>query len=128
MSTEQLFEMLLECRLNNRRSHLTGLLLFCGESFLQILEGPEENVGSIYKKICTDTRHKDVKVLYKKEISTRSFGNWEMSFKRLSNLNMKSIRGFSSFIQEGLSLQQLNEYSEPILEALNEFRDTHSQQ
>ena len=69
MSTEQLFEMLLECRLNNRRNHLTGLLLFCGESFLQILEGPEENVGSIYKKICMDTRHKDFKLLFKKEIS-----------------------------------------------------------
>lgn len=44
----------------NRQSDVTGILLFNGTHFFQLLEGPVENVTAIYEQICRDPRHHNV--------------------------------------------------------------------
>ena len=38
----------------NMQSDVTGILLFNGSHFFQLLEGPEEQVKMIYRAICQD--------------------------------------------------------------------------
>ncbi|MGQ7074015.1 BLUF domain-containing protein, partial [Escherichia sp. SP-MK2] len=40
----------------NMQSDVTGILLFNGSHFFQLLEGPEEQVKMIYRAICQDPR------------------------------------------------------------------------
>ncbi|EPS9604849.1 BLUF domain-containing protein, partial [Escherichia coli] len=44
----------------NMRSDVTGILLFNGSHFFQLLEGPEEQVQMIYRAICQDPRHYNI--------------------------------------------------------------------
>lgn len=42
------------------QSDVTGILLFNGSYFFQLLEGPEEQVKMIYRAICQDPRHYNI--------------------------------------------------------------------
>ena len=41
----------------NREDDITGILLFNGTNFMQVLEGPEAKVRALFDDICEDDRH-----------------------------------------------------------------------
>ena len=53
-------EMVAAANRKNRHSDVTGILLFNGTHFFQLLEGPADNVKEIYELICRDPRHHNV--------------------------------------------------------------------
>lgn len=59
---------------NNNRVNVSGILLFNGTHFFQLLEGSEENVQEIYQHICQDTRHHNLVELLCDHGPTRRFG------------------------------------------------------
>ncbi|MDF7632024.1 BLUF domain-containing protein, partial [Erwiniaceae bacterium L1_55_4] len=62
----------------NARHQVTGILLFNGTHFFQILEGPEDGVLDIYGRICADRRHHNVVELMRDYSPSRRFGNHGM--------------------------------------------------
>lgn len=50
-------------RLNNAARGIGGCLLFDGQRFCQLIEGPEPAVSALWRRIADDTRHRDVAVL-----------------------------------------------------------------
>ncbi len=83
LSDEELLDILKVSRENNSGKDITGLLLYKGGNFMQVLEGPDESVEAIYKKIEADPRHKDLTILSREQISTRQFPAWQMAFQNL---------------------------------------------
>lgn len=71
-------------RRNNRRAGVTGLLLFNGKRFLQLLEGPTGQVEATFARIMSDPRHFAVVKLSQRTIDEREFGDWDMSFERFA--------------------------------------------
>lgn len=71
---------LAKSRRNNARLQIAGGLLFGEGYFLQCLEGDADVVQALYDKIAADTRHRDVTVLAREPIATRSFGAWSMKY------------------------------------------------
>ena len=67
-------------RLNNRRDGLVGVLYFGDGCFFQCLEGAESAIDALYARLQSDTRHKDIKLLSRKTISTLSYSDWAMKF------------------------------------------------
>ena len=67
-------------RRNNDRDDITGCLLFSGNCFGQVLEGRAEVVAAKLKRIATDTRHVDFRLLVERPITTREYGNWSMGY------------------------------------------------
>ncbi len=59
----------------NQQSNITGILLFNGTHFFQLLEGPVEHVSAIYEQICNDPRHHNVVELMRDHGPVRRFGN-----------------------------------------------------
>lgn len=100
LSDEELLEILKVSREKNAAVNITGLLLYKGGNFMQVLEGPDEAVEALYKKIEADPRHKDLIVLSREQISTRQFPAWEMAFQNLDNPAIKNEPGFSQFLQD----------------------------
>jgi hypothetical protein len=72
---------------NNADVSVTGLLLYSGGHFLQILEGREAVIERLYQKISSDLRHTDVTRLICQRIECRQFENWQMG---LLNLDRES--------------------------------------
>ena len=67
-------DMVTAANLKNRRSDVTGILLFNGRHFFQLLEGPEEQVKEIYRCICNDPRHHNIVELMCDYAPARRFG------------------------------------------------------
>ena len=65
---------------NNGRRDITGLLLYNGKTFLQLLEGEESAVRRCYEKICLDSRHSGTFILAEVNSEQRIFPNWKMGF------------------------------------------------
>ena len=100
LNDEELLDILKISRENNSSKDVTGLLLYKGGNFMQVVEGPDEAVEALYEKIKVDPRHKDVNVLSREQISARQFPAWEMAFQNLDNPEVKNEPGYSQFLQD----------------------------
>jgi len=80
---EEVKKILASSERNNVANTVTGLLMFDGHRYIQILEGEAENVDQLYDVISKDPRHKDLELLHKGGISGRSFENWRMAYEAL---------------------------------------------
>ncbi|MBD8250340.1 diguanylate phosphodiesterase [Pantoea agglomerans] len=59
----------------NKFSSVTGILLFNGTHFFQLLEGPEAAVNAVYSRICQDPRHHNLVELLRDYAPARRFGH-----------------------------------------------------
>ncbi|MCA0202395.1 MAG: BLUF domain-containing protein [Proteobacteria bacterium] len=69
-------------RARNSRLGISGLLLYAGGRFIQVLEGGREAVEAVYASIEKDIRHDGVTALVREPIAARSFPDWSMGFER----------------------------------------------
>ena len=79
-SEDELIDLLGVSRKNNAELNVTGMLLFQDGSFLQVLEGDQEKVERLYKKIEQDRRHGSVVLLLRRDVDERGFGDWSMGY------------------------------------------------
>ena len=100
-------ESLLEqCKANNRRQGITGLLCFNHLYFLQYFEGEQRKVLSLFESIKADDRHSNVKLVASNQEESRVFENWEMGYAYLSkdmkelNLNFANDEKFCPYTLE----------------------------
>lgn len=67
------------CHRRNQAKGITGLLLFGGNRFIQIIEGEQRAVEDLYdRKIARDPRHTDCMVLAREACASRLFPDWRM--------------------------------------------------
>ena len=78
IGTRELTELVEHCRINNEKRGVSGLLLYSGMHFMQVLEGDPMQVGSLYDLICNDPRHTDARRLQFKVVDKRLFPEWGM--------------------------------------------------
>ncbi len=69
---------------NNRRDDLTGALAINDGWFLQVIEGQTAQLDNLLRRLQVDKRHRDFKVLQRREIKTRLFGDWSMTSERIT--------------------------------------------
>jgi hypothetical protein len=58
--------------------NITGLLLYNGRNFLQLLEGEEEDLVSLMLRITEDPRHSGITLLDRRNIDERACPDWAM--------------------------------------------------
>ena len=103
MTTESLMDILNTARLNNISLGVSGMLLFTGTEFIQILEGNEQVVEKLLEKIKTDHRHKNFRIIEKKKITVREYAEWTMGFRRVDKQELKDVPGLNNFFETDLS-------------------------
>lgn len=74
----------------NKTMGITGMLIYYGDHFLQVLEGPVNRVNKLYSVIAHDERHHDVKLVNVSTIYTRRFEGW--SLNNISTLSYQKFR------------------------------------
>lgn len=62
----------------NLRDGITGVLLFRGGRFVQVLEGPVPAVDACFERIAMDDRHHDLVRILRAPVESRSFPHWSM--------------------------------------------------
>jgi hypothetical protein len=72
-----------QSRRNNRAAGITGLLLYDGRRFMQVLEGEPGRVEAAYHRITADPRHRAIVMLSSSNVTSRAFDGWAMAAKRV---------------------------------------------
>jgi hypothetical protein len=105
--SEQQLEALLETsRENNRKLDITGMLLYKGGNFMQLLEGPKDAVTGLLAKIHSDSRHRGMIMLLQEDHAEHEFKDWAMGFKRLDSAAALESPGYSDFLDLPLTSEQ----------------------
>ena len=73
-------DILAASRRNNPLDGITGLLIAGKKRFLQVLEGPADQVRATYARIAADPRHFACVVLGESIAEKRQFGEWAMGY------------------------------------------------
>ena len=87
-------------RTHNKAHNISGMLLYYNRSFFQIIEGPEDEIEKLYKRIEKDNRHNLVKLITE-EIPQRDFKDWTMGFADITYSELGTIPGLNDFFKEG---------------------------
>lgn len=108
-ATEPLTEAALDsllaaARRKNAGLGITGMLLYDGSTFFQVLEGPPEAVDRMYAHIAHDTRHHSVTQIIREPLPQRAFGEWSMGYCRTT---AGELAGFNDVFGAGGALEQL---------------------
>jgi hypothetical protein len=123
MNNDELLDILKKSHENNKAGNVTGMLLYKGGNFMQVLEGPDDVVNAIFEKVKKDPRHKDVMVISREQIQTRQFPSWEMAFQNLDNPAIKNEPGYSQFLQDDFTARVYRENPLRAYIMLLSFRD-----
>lgn len=78
LSADDLRAIYRAARNTNALEGISGLLVFNGVHFLQILEGAPDAVDDLLARLRHDPRHSAVEVRDQRAIEHRSFGGWAM--------------------------------------------------
>ena len=65
---------------NNLMLNLSGYLFYVKNTFIQYLEGPEENLNELFSRICSDDRHTVIRWISDEKLETRRFPDWSMRY------------------------------------------------
>jgi hypothetical protein len=68
----------------NALDAITGLLIFNGTHFLQIVEGTAPRLDSLLARFRADPRHSGLEIREERRIDQRSFPGWSMELVRVS--------------------------------------------
>lgn len=67
-------------RRRNGEHGLSGVLVYTGAGFLQVLEGDRAEVLGVFERLLVDRRHRSVSVIEMGETERHLFGGWSMGF------------------------------------------------
>jgi hypothetical protein len=93
-------DILMKSRANNTKSSITGLLLFHEGNFIQVIEGEQSTLHSLYNKISRDNRHRLLIKMIDEPTDKRSFPDWSMGYKAVSTDEIQKLTGFNSLIKK----------------------------
>ncbi len=72
--------LLATARQRNRAADVSGVLVYTGLGFFQVLEGPRSGVQPIFESILVDRRHHTLAVIEMDFTAERRFEGWAMGF------------------------------------------------
>ena len=121
-SGDELLDLLDEARRSNELMDVTGMLLYRHGKFLQVLEGAEATVESLFEKISTDPRHHTCKVLDREIVERREFGDWSMGFENLDEVEAGEIPGATDFLTHPFDSDFFQQESTRAMTLLNLFK------
>ena len=68
---------------SNALDGITGVLIFNGTHFLQIVEGGPSSVDDLLRRLRQDSRHQALEVRDERLVDRRLFGGWSMELVRV---------------------------------------------
>jgi len=77
---DELLHLLSQARELNGRYHITGMLAYSEGKFLQVLEGEQAAVETVYADIAADLRHGKLEKLADGWVEQNRFAHWNMGF------------------------------------------------
>lgn len=120
-SPATLIALLMQVRALNEYRNITGALVYGDGQFMQVIEGEEQAVTALYRRISQDKRHKNVFKLADKAISERNFHEWTMAFQEVSPDQFKNLAGYASPNELAQQLNAVSATDKLLLDKMKEL-------
>ncbi len=78
LAPDDIKDILEVCQRNNAARSVTGMLIYNGRNFLQLLEGEPDALDWLMQRIGQDSRHHGISALYDEPAETRACPDWLM--------------------------------------------------
>ena len=117
-----LLDLLEHSRRRNRALDLTGMLLYAGGNFFQVLEGEEKDVDEVYTSIVRDQRNHGHILMRREAIITRTFPEWSMGFRHLSHHDIHGLKGYTEFLDRKMAPGEFANKADIVIDLLYQFR------
>lgn len=98
LSDLELMDVLRVSRENNARDGVTGLLLYQGGNFIQLLEGEARDVDTVFARVMKDSRHHSILHMLDVESTEQLFADWAMAFRPTSSQSEELKLEIADFI------------------------------
>lgn len=86
---------------NNTEHNVSGILIYNNGNFLQILEGDEDLVQTLFKKIRNDARHSNLITLINNPLDDRIFTDFDSGFIHFEDpKKRKELHNYISWLKE----------------------------
>ena len=85
LGPEDVEAILRSAQINNPLDGITGIMIFNGTAFMQVLEGSETGVRDLFQRLVNDQRHSNITIRREQMIAARSFPDWSMAYLRLED-------------------------------------------
>jgi len=117
-------KLLATARSRNKRSNVTGMLLYRDGHYMQVLEGNEKDVMEVFADIKNDIRHHSIDVLRSEYLQYRNFPEWTMGFTDIDALDAAAVPGFTRFLEHDFDSAYFSEDSVEAHAMLMAFKDS----
>lgn len=99
LTEEEVQDLLTVSRRENEIRNITGMLLCLPETYIQLIEGRENEIRKLYLNLLNDRRHHKVITLKEGIIEKRFFPAWSMAYDR-RNISLQNPEGSFDFSDE----------------------------
>lgn len=125
LAAGELLALLQQCQKNNSANGITGVLFYGNGTFLQALEGEAAAVEPLVEKISRDPRHSEVRILSRKTIETRQYGDWSMAFEAVTDAALRDIVGLKGVMAADFTPAMLATRHDVVDTLMERFRAPH---
>lgn len=87
----------------NALERITGVLVYDGERFLQLIEGYPPAIADLLERLERDPRHVEFRVLDDIQVSERGCPGWQMRLVRVARAHLSSRRSIADALPEGMT-------------------------
>tara|TARA_R110001583_G_scaffold18663_3_gene73995 strand:- start:13366 stop:13782 length:417 start_codon:yes stop_codon:yes gene_type:complete len=116
---EELLLLLRQSQAKNLNLGITGMLLYKGGNFMQMLEGEEQTVRELYATIRKDPRHHNVLTIITGSLKSRNFKDWSMGFQNMDKI--ADLPNYKYYIKENLTLYSFQDDAAQAYEFITGF-------
>lgn len=74
----QIEDIVADAAIANLENGIYGALITCNDVFIQVLEGPLGKIEATFERICSDLRHRHVRLIELEATEERLFEDWQM--------------------------------------------------
>jgi uncharacterized protein YaaQ len=120
-TSTQLLHLLELARRRNTELAITGVLLYGNERFMQVLEGEEDAVRTLYEIIKQDTRHQYIIAYADKPIAKRAFAEWSMAFQPSGPQQSVEMAGYLGSSDVAIDTSALSLVDTKLVDLLRSF-------
>lgn len=122
----QLQHLLRQARSTNANLWVTGVLLYCDGKFVQVLEGDDQAVWTVYGRIQRDLRHTNLELLADGPVPERVFPDWAMGFLPVPSADFGKLTGYLNTDSPRYLLGRAHHADPELLALLREFVTTQA--
>ena len=126
ITDDDLLNILEQSRSRNKSLNVTGMLLYSGGNFMQVLEGKAKDVEDIYDSIMADSRHKGAILVLKQTIDLPTFSDWSMGFKNYSEHSKTFDGEYTAVLDRKRNPDRFASNSDMVLDLLDQFKKGNS--